>query len=72
MVADRHPEIHDGCDGIDNNCDGEIDPPPIAWYPDVDQDGYGDPAHRIDHCATVDGYILQTKTAMVSATPAAV
>ena len=36
------PEV---CNGKDDNCDGEIDPPKagncIDWYVDVDDDGYG-------------------------------
>ena len=33
-------------DGEDNDCDGEIDEEPAdaIWYPDTDNDGYGDPS----------------------------
>jgi len=33
------------CDGVDNDCDGEVDEDGAAktlWYPDADDDGYGD------------------------------
>jgi alpha-tubulin suppressor-like RCC1 family protein len=32
------------CDSADNDCDGVIDEDPraVAWYPDVDRDGFGD------------------------------
>jgi hypothetical protein len=33
----------DVCDGLDNNCDGVVDnQPEIVWWPDRDNDGFGD------------------------------
>jgi hypothetical protein len=39
------------CDGVDNDCDGEVDEGVTdAWYADVDGDGYGDPDAVTEAC----------------------
>ncbi|MCA9568264.1 MAG: putative metal-binding motif-containing protein, partial [Myxococcales bacterium] len=48
-------------DGVDNDCDGETDTDAanVPWYPDVDEDGWGDAtATPIDACeAPSPGYV---------------
>ncbi len=39
------------CDGIDNDCDGEIDEGVLlTWYSDTDGDGFGDPSAITEAC----------------------
>ena len=46
------------CDGVDNNCDGEIDEGVMdTFFADNDEDGFGDPNNTIDSCSSPTGYV---------------
>lgn len=59
-VAGIHPGAMELCDGIDQDCDNKIDDglPTSHYYPDLDQDKYGNPASPVDACAAPAGLIL--------------
>ena len=49
--ANIHPGVEEICDGLDNNCDGEIDEGvTITFYLDADEDGFGDPTISEERC----------------------
>ena len=55
------PDAEEICDGIDNNCDGDIDEISATsiqiWYADADLDGFGDATMSQIECSQPSGYV---------------
>ena len=58
--ANIHPGAIETCNGIDDDCDGQIDEGAhaVTWYRDADGDGYGNSAVSQTSCVQPYGYVL--------------
>ncbi|MFP2897752.1 MopE-related protein, partial [Corallococcus sp. 4LFB] len=47
------------CDGVDNDCDSQVDEgvPTQTWYRDADGDGHGTSAQTLQKCSQPTGYV---------------
>ncbi len=56
--ASVHSAAVESCNGIDDDCDGEIDEgvPTSVWFPDRDRDGHGVTDEAIQSCSQPQGH----------------
>ncbi len=56
--ASIHPGAAESCNGIDDNCNGQVDESSaVIRYRDHDSDGYGNPNDSTSTCSSVSGYV---------------
>jgi hypothetical protein len=61
---DTNPQVHPGldevCDGIDQDCDAQVDEDAVTsvpWYADLDGDSYGDAGNIRESCEQPPGFV---------------
>ena len=56
--AQVNPGVDEVCDGVDNNCNGDVDEGVLeAYFQDGDADGYGDPESVVVACDSPEGFV---------------
>ncbi len=59
-LAGINPGATESCNGLDDDCDGSVDPTTsvdaLTWYADADGDSYGDPGSATAACDVPAGY----------------
>jgi uncharacterized repeat protein (TIGR03803 family) len=60
--ASAHLNATEVCNGVDDDCDGQIDEgiPTVTYYRDGDRDGYGNPADNVTSCSPPTGYVTNS------------
>jgi len=53
-----YPNASEACNGIDDNCNGQVDEGGITYYRDSDGDGYGNPNDITQACSLPSGYVI--------------
>ena len=58
--ASVNPAATEICNGVDDNCDAQVDEgfAPVTYYADTDGDGYGDHNNSQASCSLLTGYVL--------------
>ena len=57
---ERNPNLAERCDGVDNDCDDEVDNRPVDgqfYFADEDEDGLGTVSGSVFGCERPDGYV---------------